>query len=85
MFIPFISIAKRIKKHTYQSGNRGGAFPAGQSPIEVKLMEVGYAVEQGADEIDMVISRGKMLDGMYDEVFGEIVAIRENAKGKRSK
>src|SRR5690606_30420871 len=49
-----------------------GAFPAGQSPIHVKLAEVKYAVEEGADEIDMVISRGKLLEGEYIEVFDEI-------------
>lgn len=54
-----------------------GAFPAGQSPIHVKLAEVKYAVEEGADEIDMVISRGKLLEGEYIEVFDEINAIKE--------
>lgn len=53
-----------------------GAFPAGQSPIEIKLAEVKYAVEQGADDIDMVISRGKFLEGKYEEVQQEIEAIK---------
>lgn len=53
-----------------------GAFPSGQSPIEVKYAEVKYAVEQGADEIDMVISRGKFLEGKYQTVFDEIAAIK---------
>ena len=43
----------------------------------VKLAEVRYALEQGADEIDMVISRGKFLEGNYQEVYDEIKAIRE--------
>lgn len=54
-----------------------GAFPAGQSPIHIKVAEVKYAVEEGADEIDMVISRGKFLEGEYSLVFDEIAAIRE--------
>lgn len=54
-----------------------GAFPAGQSPIHIKVAEVKYAVEEGADEIDMVISRGKFLEGEYNLVFDEIAAIRE--------
>ncbi|HOP14683.1 MAG TPA: deoxyribose-phosphate aldolase, partial [Lentimicrobium sp.] len=54
-----------------------GAFPAGQSPIHVKLAEVKYAVEEGADEIDMVISRGKFLEDEYIEVFDEINAIKD--------
>lgn len=54
-----------------------GAFPAGQSPIHVKLEEVKYTVGEGADEIDMVISRGKFLQGEYNQVFDEIAAIKE--------
>jgi deoxyribose-phosphate aldolase len=54
-----------------------GAFPAGQSPLDIKLAEVKYAVEQGADEIDMVISRGKFLEGEYNLVFDEIAAIKK--------
>lgn len=54
-----------------------GAFPAGQSPINIKVAEVKYAVDEGADEIDMVISRGKFLEGEYNLVFDEIAAISE--------
>ncbi len=53
------------------------AFPSGQAPLEVKLMDTKYAVDQGADEIDMVISRGKFLSGEYNFVFDEIAAIKE--------
>ena len=53
-----------------------GAFPSGQSPIHIKVVEVKYAVEQGADDIDMVISRGKFLEGKYDEVRDEVRAIK---------
>ena len=54
-----------------------GGFPAGQSPIHIKVEEVKYTVEEGADEIDMVISRGKFLEGEYNLVFDEIAAIKE--------
>lgn len=54
-----------------------GAFPAGQSPIAVKLQEIQYALDEGADEIDMVISRGSLLEGDYGKVYDEIAAIRE--------
>lgn len=53
------------------------AFPSGQAPLEVKLMDTKFAVDQGADEIDMVISRGKFLAGEYNYVFDEIAAIKE--------
>jgi deoxyribose-phosphate aldolase len=54
-----------------------GAFPAGQSPIHIKVAEVKYTVDEGADEIDMVISRGKFLQGEYNLVYDEIAAIKE--------
>ena len=42
------------------------AFPGGQSSRSVKISDVKFAVQQGADEIDMVISRGKFLEGEYN-------------------
>tara|TARA_B100001287_G_scaffold274306_1_gene279361 strand:+ start:1396 stop:2307 length:912 start_codon:yes stop_codon:yes gene_type:complete len=53
------------------------AFPSGQAPLDVKLADTKYAVDHGADEIDMVISRGKFLAGEYSFVFDEIAAIKE--------
>ena len=53
------------------------AFPSGMSSLEVKLADTRMAVEAGADEIDMVISRGAFLAGEYRHVFDEIVAVRE--------
>ncbi len=53
------------------------AFPSGMSSLEVKLDDTRMAVEAGADEIDMVISRGAFLAGRYQHVFDEIVAIKE--------
>lgn len=53
------------------------AFPSGQSTLAIKLADTRFAVEQGADEIDMVISRGKFHAGEYQEVFDEIAAVKE--------
>ena len=53
------------------------AFPSGMAPRQIKLEETRIAVEEGADEIDMVISRGRFLQGEYDFVFDEIAAIKE--------
>lgn len=52
------------------------AFPSGQAPFEVKKLDTLYALEHGADEIDMVISRGHFLAGEYNYVFDEIAAIK---------
>jgi deoxyribose-phosphate aldolase len=53
------------------------AFPSGLAPLKVKLEDTRFAVNEGADEIDMVISRGKFLQGEFNFVFDEIAAIKE--------
>ena len=53
------------------------AFPSGMTPLKFKEEETRYAIEQGADEVDMVISRGAMLAGDFDYVFDEIKAIKK--------
>jgi deoxyribose-phosphate aldolase len=53
------------------------AFPSGMSSRKVKLEETRWAVNEGADEIDMVISRGHFLAGEYGYVFDEIAAVKE--------
>ncbi len=54
-----------------------GAFPSGQSPLEIRLNEVEYAVSNGADEIDMVISRGKLLEGDFEYISKEVHKTKE--------
>ncbi|HSD74311.1 MAG TPA: deoxyribose-phosphate aldolase [Steroidobacteraceae bacterium] len=53
------------------------AFPSGMAPLSIKLEETRIAVEEGADEVDMVISRGAFLQGEYQRVFDEIVAVKQ--------
>ncbi|MBL0105067.1 MAG: deoxyribose-phosphate aldolase [Bacteroidetes bacterium] len=53
------------------------AFPSGMSTRKVKLEETKWAVNEGADEIDMVISRGHFLASEYNFVFDEICAVKE--------
>ncbi len=53
------------------------AFPSGNSSLELKLADVKSAVENGADEIDMVISRGRFLGGDNQFVFDEIAAVKQ--------
>ena len=53
------------------------AFPSGQAPKDVKIRDTKFAVNEGADEVDMVISRGKFLEGDYNFVFDEIAEIKE--------
>ncbi len=61
------------------------AFPSGQAPREIKIRDTKYAVNEGADEIDMVISRGKFHAGEYNFVFDEIAAVKEACGAARLK
>ncbi len=53
------------------------AFPGGMTDRRIKLAEARYAVREGADEVDMVISRGRFLAGEYAYVHDEIAAVKE--------
>ena len=50
-------------------------FPSGQYPLDVRLRDTEKAIEDGADEIDMVINRGAFLSGKRDVVYDEILAV----------
>jgi len=80
------SMVKIAKKEVQNSGVKvasvSTAFPAGQAPMAVKIADTKFAIDQGADEIDMVISRGKFLQGEYNFVFDEIAKIKELCNGK---
>jgi deoxyribose-phosphate aldolase len=73
-----VAIAKKeLKNSSVKIASVSTAFPSGQAPMEVKITDTKFAVDAGADEIDMVISRGKFLSGDYNFVFDEIAAIKE--------
>ncbi|MCF8415471.1 MAG: deoxyribose-phosphate aldolase [Crocinitomicaceae bacterium] len=73
-----VKIAKNeVKNSNVKVASVSTAFPSGQAPMDVKLRDTKFAVSEGADEIDMVISRGKFLMGEYNFVYDEIAAIKE--------
>jgi deoxyribose-phosphate aldolase len=53
-----------------------GGFPASQTFIEVKMLEVAMAAESGADEVDVVINVGEMLTGDYDRMANTLEVLR---------
>jgi deoxyribose-phosphate aldolase len=53
------------------------SFPSGQSPLKIKIEEVRKVVDMGADEVDMVISRGEFLEGNYEYTFKEVQQIKQ--------
>ncbi|MCP4183815.1 MAG: deoxyribose-phosphate aldolase [Hyphomicrobiales bacterium] len=52
-------------------------FPAGLTPLTQRLAEVRYAVDQGADEIDMVVTRSHVLNGEWRALYDEVRTVRE--------
>lgn len=73
-----VSVAKKALGNSgIKVASVATAFPSGQSSMDIKLEDTKMAVDAGADEIDMVISRGKMLAGDYNYVFDEIAAIKD--------
>ena len=73
-----VALAKSILKDSSISiASVATAFPSGMSSLQIKLDDVRYAVSEGADEIDMVISRGAFLSGQYAKVYDEIAQIKE--------
>jgi len=52
-------------------------FPAGQTPMKIRLLEIEDAVAAGATEIDIVISRAHVLRGDWTALFNEVAAMRK--------
>jgi len=74
------SMVRHAKKALRNSGvhvaSVATAFPSGQSGLEIKIADTRMAVDEGADEVDMVISRGEFLSGNYQYIFDEIATIK---------
>jgi len=52
-------------------------FPSGQTDFDSRLEEIRFAIDEGADEVDMVISRGKFLSGDFQTVFDEVAQAKK--------
>lgn len=73
-----VSTAKKALQDTnIKVASVATAFPSGMTTLKAKLNEVRQVVDDGADEVDMVISRGKFLKGNYSYVIDEITAVKE--------
>ncbi len=78
VYPPFVTLAKKtLGTSGVKVASVATAFPSGQATLHMKLEEVKQCVSDGADEIDMVISRGAFLRGEYDRVFDEIALVKE--------
>lgn len=82
----FVTVARNtLKDSDIKVASVAGAFPHGQLPIHLKVEEVKYAVGEGADEIDMVLSRGALLAGEENRVRDEVAVMKEACQGKTLK
>ncbi|MCL2873309.1 MAG: deoxyribose-phosphate aldolase [Defluviitaleaceae bacterium] len=57
-------------------------FPSGYSTTKSKIFEASTAIEDGADEIDMVINIGRLKERKYNDVLSEIKKIKSECEGK---
>ena len=62
-----------------------GGFPSGQTFTEVKVADTALAVAEGADEVDVVMNLGMLLDGHYEELCDELIDVKHAAKGAHLK
>ena len=73
-----VSVAKeKIGNSSVKVAAVSSYFPSGQVPMESKLLDTKYAIDSGADEIDIVINRKAFLEGDYRKVYDEILALKE--------
>lgn len=74
----FVGVVRRILEgSSVKVASVAGAFPHGQLPTGLKVAEVRHVVEQGADEVDAVLSRGLLLAGEDNAVRDEVAALKE--------
>ena len=82
----FVALAKQeVGDSGIKVASVATAFPSGNSSLEIKLEDVKMAVDQGADEIDMVISRGRFHRGELGYVHDEIAAVKDACGSSRLK
>ena len=73
-----VAIAKKALAGTgIKVASVATAFPSGMADMHAKLDEVKSVIDAGADEVDMVISRGKFLRGDYQYVSDEIAQVKD--------
>ena len=73
----FAGTVKDARKADFNITVVSACFPSSQSFLEVKLKECELAVEQGADEVDIVLALNSCLAGEYDKASEEIRAVRK--------
>ena len=78
-------VREGLKETQIQTAVVAGNFPNSQTFTEIKLAECKMAISAGAQEVDVVISVGDMLEKNYEKVYRELKAIRKVCEGVRLK
>lgn len=78
----YVSLASEILSESNVAVCTVIGFPLGTNTLETKVFEATNAIENGADEIDMVINIGALKNKDYKYVKKEIESIRDAIKGK---
>lgn len=82
----FVDIAKRtLESSGIKVASVAGAFPHGQLPLNLRVDEVRRVIDNGADEVDIVINRGLLLAGEYNAVCDEVAEMKSACKGRTLK
>lgn len=82
----FVGIAKRtLEGSGIKVASVAGAFPHGQLPLNLRVDEVRRVIDDGADEVDVVINRGLLLAGEYIAVCDEVAELKHACKGRTLK
>jgi deoxyribose-phosphate aldolase len=68
---------KRLEGSGIPVASVATGFPAGQTPLGLRLEEIRLAVADGAKEIDIVIPRAAVLTGNWQQLYDEVVAMRK--------
>ncbi|MBQ7019391.1 MAG: deoxyribose-phosphate aldolase [Bacteroidales bacterium] len=77
VFSNFAKTVKDARKKDFNITVVSACFPSSQSFLEVKLKECEMAVEQGADEVDIVLALNSFLAGNYEAAAEEIRQVRK--------
>jgi len=67
---------KQLKGSNIPVASVATGFPAGQTPLSTRLQEIVLAVEDGAREIDIVVSRTQVITGQWAQLYAEVGEMR---------
>jgi deoxyribose-phosphate aldolase len=81
VFPNFVATVKEALTANVKIAAVAGGFPASQTFLEVKIAETALAVNEGADEIDIVLNLGAFLEENWEELCNEIEEIKDACRG----